>query len=240
MNIDVVVARFKEEPSSMMWLHSVPKSFRVHIMDAGTALGDIDAERESKVSALWHHEFKDLSRSGRLFAYPVPNAGGEAGAYLHWIIEWRNHIAEYTVFTQADPCPHMRLDRDFPTTLFELASGKIPLDTYMPLAALDRSEWGSGMSKRANRMERRKEIHYGEFPLHYFRERFLPRMGAFTAWPVSNGAIFGAPRDAIWWHPKKWWEDVREWVCWAPTSYEVACMEKLWTPIMCAIIAETK
>lgn len=227
---DLIVARYREHPNDMGWLRAVPTDFRIQLCDA-SSLSIAQEDKEKTIAEFWGAAFPDLVAAGRLFTHVTPNYGGEAGAYLTWIIRHYTTIAPYTVFTQAVPHPHMRMDCTIHQALCNLVQDGSFKD-YVPLSALDSATWDSGLSSRAWRMPRRGD--YDGKPLRYFMERWLPSAGLMPSWPVANGAIFGVPREAIWWHEKNLYQEILEWLSHAPTSLEVAIMEKVWTPLFMA------
>jgi len=208
---DLVLARHEEDIS---WSKSVPQEFTLYVYETTSKLF------VSKKDYAWFQPVKS------------PDAGLEAGSYLRHIIDRYALLADYTVFSQAQPHDHMP-GSYFPNKLAEyLAALEDTKNRFYPFGMLtDEIAWTSGLSSRARRMPCNPVAEKStEFPLMPFKKKFLPDNQTLL-WKFPYGAIFGVSKRLILKHSKSFYEDIYEWCAYAPYTRETAILERVWPQI---------
>lgn len=207
MTVDLVLARMNEP---MDWLTQIKPSINVVI-----------------------YCFKDppvlLPRPAS--CVNIPDAGQEAGAYAHHIVTRYDSLADVTIFSQADPSPHINGTRSFVQMAHCIAEGG--LKTGFEFIG-DRC-----LSSAHDPLARRVHLHHTKSPLINYSKTPLKDACKYlldSECPESIehpfGAIFAASRQAIQKHPLEFWRRLHVWCAHSPKTHEAAILEKLWPTLL--------
>lgn len=201
MTLDLVLARFKE---SVEWTRCVPDTYRVLCYDAS---GDLPEYDWCKVIAM-------------------PDVGQETGAIVQHVLLNYDTLADMTVFSQADPAPHVGGSiQAFHDALQRIAS--IEPQAFVPIGI-------SCPTGRHDHLARRLHLHhpknphmqYGDEPLEDACQ-FLFQKSCPESFTHPFGNIWAASRDAIRSRSFQWWERLMTWCCHCNRPFECGIMEKL-------------
>ena len=156
----------------------------------------------------------------------LPNVGREAHTYLHHIVTEWDRLADWTVFTQADPAPHLSNG-----TIQQLLDAHESPTVVVPWLCRIK-EWSDGgrLQWRGEWQARyRSEITPASLTMaSWFRERLLMDLFARPHLCYHPGAIFGVPVARIKARPMAFYERLLDDVSHACHPEEAHYLERAW------------
>lgn len=207
MTFDLVLARFKEDVS---WTRHVSEPWRVLVYSMS---GDpVSLERGTVIE--------------------IDNSGQEPNSYLTHILLNYDRLADVTVFSQAQPAPHMPggCQQAFYDALQKVLDD--PPKDYRPVSMVCQSG-------REDHLARRVWLHhkpnprmkYGKMPLEDACQELFGKPCPEHL-EHAFGAIFAVTKDAVRCRSWEWYGKMQRWACHSEKTVEAACLEKLWQLVM--------
>jgi hypothetical protein len=179
----------------------------------------------------------------------LANVGREAGCYLTHIVSYYDDLADWTVFSQADPADHLRVrgvgDLDF-RTLLTPRPGLAGFVLLLGLREWDRGgllrHWGPWLEKYNSQAMRHSPWSFRAW-MRRFAGVDIDARGALAYFP---GAIFGASREVIRRRPLRLWQDLLSQVQDHRDPEEAYYLERAWpyllggedVPVWSAVVLE--
>lgn len=165
------------------------------------------------------------------YCIQIADAGQEAGAYTHHIVNRFDTMADVTIFSQADPVPHINGYRSFINMLHCIADAP-DIKPYEHIGDRCFSSADDPLAKRVWRAHKpNPNMNYGRTPLRDAC-RFLLNQDCPQSIEHAFGGIFSASRSAIQKHPMEFWRRMNAWCAHSPLTVEAAIMEKLWEVLL--------